>query len=163
MVRLKGHPFVPTCPCRGIAASGGQGWPPGHRSSRRAASLRAVRGHATLGKGEDISGLLPVPNGLSKPQTAATDDTHKLRLYETNFKGLRLRCAQPRPSGRAIWVLARANGSSACPKQPTSKENCFKDQPKRLSPGVKHRLRTTAGMVNSGRLIPLTQVALPVV
>jgi hypothetical protein len=40
--------------------SGGQGWPQGHRSSRRAASLRAVRGNAKLWKGEDISVVLPI-------------------------------------------------------------------------------------------------------
>src|SRR3954471_13890944 len=64
-VRLKDHPSVPTCPPRGVAAGGGQGWLQGHRASRRAASLRAVRGNAKLWKGEDISGLLLVHNGSS--------------------------------------------------------------------------------------------------
>jgi hypothetical protein len=75
-----------------------------------------------------------------KPQTTTNGDTLKLQLLETNPAGLRLRSAQPRPSGPAIWVLARTNSSSSCPKQPTSEENCFKDQPKRLLPEVKHRL-----------------------
>ena len=74
-VRLKDHPFVPTCPPRGVAASGGQGWPQGHRSSRRAASLRAVRRNAKLGKGEDFSGLLSIRNGHPKPQAAAGNHT----------------------------------------------------------------------------------------
>src|SRR5271166_3059993 len=47
-VRLKDHPSAPTYPPQSVAASGGQGWPQGHRSSRRAASLRVARRNATL-------------------------------------------------------------------------------------------------------------------
>ena len=121
-----------------LGRCGGQGWPPGPRSSRRAASLRAARGTAKLGKGEAISGLLLGHNGWSEPPIAAAEDA--LQLWETNPERLRLCRAQPRPSGLAVWVLARANSSSSCPKQPPSKENCFKDPPKRLSPRVKHSL-----------------------
>ena len=71
------HPSVPTCPPWGVAASGGQGWPAGHRSSRRAASLRAVRRNAKLWKGEDAAGLLSVRNGYPKPKATANNNTHK--------------------------------------------------------------------------------------
>ena len=108
-VRLKDHPFVPTCPSCGVAVSGSQGWPQGHRSSRRAASLSAVRGNAKLWKGEDISVVLPIQNDLPKPQTTTNGDTHRLQLLNTNPAGLRLRTAQPRLSA----------GQSGCWRAPT--------------------------------------------
>ena len=90
----------------------------GHRSSRREASLRAARRNATLWRGEDSSGQLCIRND-PKPKAAIRDNTHKWRGCP---QGSWLSTAQLRPIAQAIRVLARANGSSSCPKQRTRKE-----------------------------------------
>jgi hypothetical protein len=62
--------------------------------------LRAARRSAKLWKGEDISGLLLIRNGSSKPQTATDDNTHELQLSETIRKGCGCAVRNQRPSSR---------------------------------------------------------------
>jgi DNA replication protein DnaC len=94
-VRQKDHPSVPTCPSQSVAASGGQGWPQGHRSSRRAASLRAARRNATLWKGREICG-----------QCLFGDDAWKLSLNDDHLAASAHCRATGRVSSDSKWTTS---------------------------------------------------------
>ena len=108
--------------------------------SRRAASLGAVSRNAKLGKGENFSGLLSIQNDYPKPKAAAKATRMSSSYLKRPARVVATTRATKVNLAGAIRGLARANGPSSCPKQPTSKGNCFKYQPNRLPPRVKHGL-----------------------